>query len=176
MGKRSSFERVERDYYRTFDPRATAALAAHLPPRFHYVEPCAGRGDLIGLLGALGHVCVAACDIRPQDDSIPIGDALRLASLPAKAEGIITNPPWRRDILHAMIRRFARLGPTWLLFDAGWAFGKQAAEFLPMCSDIVAVGRLRWIPDTSDDGKDDCAWYRFDSANAAATRFHGRRA
>lgn len=57
MGKRSDFERHERDYYRT-PPSAVAPLLAHLPIMTHFIEPCAGDGALIDALEAVGHKCV----------------------------------------------------------------------------------------------------------------------
>ena len=39
---------------------------------------------------------------------------------------IITNPPWKRDQLHALIGHFTRCAPfRWLLFDANWAHTRQ---------------------------------------------------
>ena len=52
--------------------------------------------------------------------------------------------------------------PTWLLIDYDWAAIKQAAPFVPHCSDIVILPRLKWIEDSKDTGKDNHAWYRFD--------------
>jgi len=46
MGKRSNFERVERDYYPT-PIQAVEPLIDHLPQgTFDFVEPCAGDGRL----------------------------------------------------------------------------------------------------------------------------------
>jgi len=52
--------------------------------------------------------------------------------------------------------------PTWLLIDYDWAATKQAAPFVPHCSDIVILPRLKWIEDSKDTGKHNHAWYRFD--------------
>jgi hypothetical protein len=41
-----------------------------------------------------------------------------------------------------------------------WASTVQAAPFLPRCSDIVAVGRVKWIEGTKHTGFDNFAWYR----------------
>jgi hypothetical protein len=46
MGKRSSFDRVPRDYYPT-PIEAVEPLIDHLPYSFDYVEPCAGDGRLV---------------------------------------------------------------------------------------------------------------------------------
>lgn len=174
MGKRSDFDREERDYYRTFDPRAAAALSSHLGRPVSYIEPCAGAGDLVRSLGPWGHKCVGSCDIEPGAPWIQRGDAMRLSRVPFGVK-IITNPPWRRDLLHPMIERFSRLADTWLLFDADWMHTRQASPLLAHCREIISVGRLRWIPGTTTDGKDNCCWYHFDAAHRGGPRFIARR-
>jgi hypothetical protein len=172
MGKRSSFVRHKNDLYRTFDPRAVAALAPHLEPNTLYAEPCAGRGDLIDLLGALGHICIYAADIEPGASWIPQADALLV---PPPSVTIITNPPWTRRILHALLERWPYIAPTWLLFDMDWVSTKQARPYLHMCVKIVTVGRLKWIVDSPFDAKDNCAWYLFDAAHdGSPPLFYGR--
>lgn len=64
-------------------------------------------------------------------------------------------------MLHPMIRHFRMLAPTWLIFDAAWAFTGQAAPFLNFCEKIVTVGRVKWIPGSKSAGKEDVAWYKF---------------
>src|SRR5690606_29085479 len=93
----------------------------------------------------------------------------------ANADCIITNPPWSRPILHAMIDHFMEIAPyAWLLFDADWAHTRQSAPYMHKCTDIVSVGRLIWIPGTTTSGKDNVAWYRFSKDKDGPTRFHGR--
>lgn len=181
MGKRSDFERVEKDFYRTIDPRAVAALLPHLDPQTHFCEPCAGAGDLVKQLNYAGHRCAEAWDIEPQGtvenliiqwrDATTYNDTI--------GECFITNPPWTRAILHAMIENFMSAEkPAWLLFDSDWAFTKQSKPYMnAFCTDIVAVGRLIWIPGTKVSGKDNCSWYRFSPYKAIEdnfTKFHGR--
>lgn len=174
MSKRTpGLERIPRDLYRTFDPRAGQALAPFLEPATLFVEPCAGEGDLIRQLEALGHECVGASDIKPLAPGIQKGDALKLKRLPLGSI-IITNPPWRRDWLHSLIARFLELGEAWLLFDADWMHTKQAGPLMRHCRRIVSVGRLLWIPETTDDGKDNMAWYHFIRDEGPPT-FFGRR-
>ena len=172
MGKRSDFERVEKDYYRTIDPRAVAALAPHLPERVRFCEPCAGAGDLMDQLVVLGHSCPRARDIDPQREDIERKDAL--TTLTGNIDMFITNPPWSRPILHTLIDFLSMQHPTWLLFDADWAHTKQSAPYMNRCVKIVSVGRLIWIPGTTMQGKDNCAWYLFDARHTGATEFVGR--
>jgi hypothetical protein len=76
--------------------------------------------------------------------------------------------------MHRMIPHFQRIAPTWLLLDNDWASTRQAAPFIAACSDIVAIGRLRWIEGSAHTGKDNYAWYRFDANHTAGPVFHCR--
>lgn len=188
MGKRSTFDRVEKDYYPTIDKRAVAALqpvliqtedivySTMVGPQVKYIEPCAGSGDLITQLNEYGHTCVAATDIMYYSEETGNKDALDYTSQDViGADCFITNPPWSRHILHPLIQHLSALKPTWLLFDSDWAHTLQSAPYMrDLCTDIVSVGRLIWIPDTKMTGKDNCAWYRFDVNKDRKTIFHGR--
>jgi hypothetical protein len=177
LGKRSNFERVDKDFYRTIDNRAGDILSPFLMPGTRYVEPCYGQGDLARQLSSHGHSWTWASDISTTDnDDIVWMDALELTGdMVVGSHAIITNPPWSRPILHKMIVHFSSLKPTWLLFDADWAHTLQSREYMKdLCTDIVSVGRLKWIPDTNMSGKDNCACYRFDVNKEGHTRFHGR--
>ncbi|WP_298958416.1 hypothetical protein [uncultured Roseibium sp.] len=178
MGKRSDFPRMKNEYYRTFDPRAGAALKPLLQHYGvkSYCEPCVGLKDLVGQLKAFGLICSALYDINPRRPGIPYADArlLQAADLNG-ASDIITNPPWLRMILHSLIDVLAGLAPTFLLFEADWKHTKQSAPFMDYCTDVVSVGRLKFMPCTTQDAKENCAWYRFDKRRAGcSTIFHGR--
>lgn len=158
MGRRSNFDRIPKDKYDTVDPRAVPPLLKHLVGG-KFVEPCAGKGMLMDMLMRHGLTCIAASDIAPEGFGIEEKDALAITSVGAQ---IITNPPWTRKILHAMIEHFRSLGvDVWLLFDAAWAYTEQAAPYLKFCHKIITVPRLQWFPGTEFDAQDDCAWYLF---------------
>ncbi len=167
MGKRSDFQRVAKDYYRTFDPRAGKSLAPFLEENYTYAEPFCGRGDLIKQLSG---ECVYASDIEPDFDHNDTGLTFHEKSYTmvtdediSKADYIISNPPWSRPILHHSIEYFASKKPTWFLFDSGWMFTGQAKPYLEKyCTKIVTIGRLKWMEGTTMSGKDDCVWYLFD--------------
>lgn len=169
MGKRSSFARIERDAYQTIDPRAVDKLIPHLRGVKSFAEPCAGEGFLVGELQRHGFICAYEGDITTGLDALvhPFDEE-------AVFDAIISNVPWKRDILHPMIQRFQAMAPTWLLFDADWAHTKQAAPFLDQCSHIISVGRLKWIPGSPHTSKDNCAWYRFHAQHVGGPRFIGR--
>lgn len=175
MGKRSDFLRVEKDFYRTFDPRAVAALAPHLVPGTRFAEVCAGDGVLIDQLEALGHKCVAAYDLEPQRADIVVADALALtADDLSQADCVITNTPWHRPTLHAFLRHYQPLKPMWALWDANWVWTKQSAPYIPGIKKIVAIGRLKWIEGTTMDAKDDCMWAYMEPGWAAGPTLIGR--
>lgn len=160
MGKRSDFRRRPMDFYATPE-EAVLPLLPWLPRQTRFCEPCAGGGDLIRHLEKQGHQCITAFD-ADRTKSYPIIDATFMtASNLAGADMIITNPPWSRPILHSLIDRFTAIAPTWLLFDADWAFTKQSIPYMDYCQMIVAVGRVKWIEGSKNTGKDNCAWYLF---------------
>lgn len=165
MGKHSCFDRKPRDYYPT-PYEAVLPLLEYLPKNSKFVEPCAGDGRLIRHLQKQGHECTFACDIDPQNDEysnvhIEKADVLFFGYELPKADFIITNTPWGRELLHPMIEIFRAQSPTWLLFDADWLFTKQAKPYKKYCKLVVPVGRVSW-EGNGVAGKDNCAWYLFD--------------
>ena len=168
MGKRSNFERREADFYPT--PRAAVLpLIPFLRGIRRFAEPCCGEGDLVRHLESFGLTCVYAGDIATGQD------ALKLTAADYNgADAGITNPPWSRDVLHALISHFQNIAPIWLLLDADWKQTRQAAPYLPHCSDIVAIGRVKWVEGSKHTGKDNACWYRFDVRHKAGPVFHWR--
>jgi len=177
MGKRSNFERRERDFYPT-PYEAVLPLLPHLDDETFFDEPCAGNGALALHLEKHGHICVWASDIKPQPSLSNLLKIYqrdyRLADQQSGADYFITNPPWDRKLLHPMISFMSLLRPTWLLFDADWMHTKQSSDLIKYCHKIVSVGRVKWISDSKMTGKDNCAWYLFDKSIAQQTVFFGR--
>lgn len=179
MGKRSEFERIPKDKYFTFDPKAGEAIKPFLKDNVFYAEPFAGDGDLIKQLNDLGHICTLFGDIETNNPEIPIVDAFTLTKEDIAyfgAEQIITNPPWTRSILHKMLDHFVPMGlPVWIVLDANWLFTKQSKVFRDKwLTDIVTIGRMKWIPNTNVAGKDDVVWLRFsnDKVFGKPANFH----
>lgn len=171
MGKRSDFERNARDLYET-PLEAVMPLFAHLDDNFTFSQPCAGSGKLIDHLEYLGGTCLWKTDIEPLRDDIFKLDFFNIVDLPAP---VIDNPPWKREFLHPMIEKLLDMNDNhfWLLFDADWMHTKQSSAYMKYCSDVVSVGRVKWIPDSKMTGKDNCCWYKFDK-NINQTIFYGR--
>lgn len=152
MGKRSNFERVERDFYPT-PYEAVKPLCTVFPQPITYYEPCVGNRDLVKHLTTFGYICMGESDIAQDATITQYGDWGH--------EYFITNPPWDRKILHPLIHNLRLQRPTWLLFDADWMHTKQSSEFMEFCRTILSVGRVKWIPDSKMTGKDNCCWYEF---------------
>jgi len=132
MGKRSTFERRVNDAYPT--PRAAVLpLIPYLRGIRSFAEPCAGDGALVRHLESFGLRCVYAGDIRSGQDALAVEHY-------GAADVVITNPPYTRELMHRLVVHFQRIAPTWLLLELDWASTRQAAPFMPCCSDIVTVG------------------------------------
>src|SRR6516162_439366 len=103
MGKRSSFERREADFYPT--PRAAVLpLIPYLRGIKAFAEPCAGDGDLIQHLESFGLRCVYSGDIRFGQDALAIDSY-------GAVDAVITNPPFVRELMHRLILHFQRIAP-----------------------------------------------------------------
>ena len=160
MGKRSNFKRRKNDTYDT-PYKAFLPLIPHLIPESEFVEPCAGKGLLIGHLEFNNFRCVAAYDIEPRASGIEKLDAIYLTKgCSNHADYIISNCPWTRQLLHPMIEVFRNITTTWLLLDADWKHTKQAIPYMEYCSLVVNIGRVSW-EENGVSGKDNCCWYRF---------------
>ena len=165
MGKRSSFTRRDRDFYPT-PKQAVLPLLPHLGDIQTFGEPMAGDGSLIDHLEETHLECSWASDIEPQRKDIKKLDVFDLDETNQdiiRTEVFITNPPLSRKVLHEVIPKLAKMKPTWLLFDSDWMFTLQSRELIKLCRKIVAVGRLKWLPDSAFQSKDSCGWYYFDT-------------
>jgi hypothetical protein len=154
MGKRSSFERIQGDCYPT-PFAAVPPLIPHLRGVRTFAEPCCGDDALVRHLEELELRCVYAGDLVTGHDALAVDSY-------GPADAIITNPPYERRAMHELIRHFEKIAPTWLLLEMDWAATRQAEPFLPSCSDIVVVGRLKLFEETKHAGKENFAWFRFD--------------
>jgi hypothetical protein len=74
--------------------------------------------------------------------------------------------------MHKLIAHFQRIAPTWLLISYDWSATQQAKPFMPACSDIVIIGRVRWFEGSKHKSKDNFAWYRFDMRHSGGPVFH----
>lgn len=168
MGKRSDFARIPKDKYDT-PARAVEPLLRQLKPKTLFVDPCYGAGALRFALAAAGHLFCGGFDLpidaRAHDYGMKDG------------EFFITNPPYwgQPDDLHPLIENLSRQAPTWLLMSADWLFNESSGPLTKRLRRIVAVGRVKWIPDSPHSGKDNAAWLLFDR-RARFACFVGRNA
>lgn len=175
MGKRSSFERNERDYYPT-PYKAILPLLPHLPPACRFIEPCAGDGRLIAHLARHGHSCAYACDIEPLAEGIEKRDILFFDSAKfPDTDYVITNTPWAREPLHKMINIFRGVAPAWLLLDSDYAYTGQAYDYLQYCEKIVSVGRVQWIEGSASSGMENASWYLFGQNPVPYSQFYAKK-
>lgn len=177
MGKRSDFEKRERDYYRTpLEP--IKPLIPYLLGQT-YAEPCLGGGDLIR---GIGHytfrlpnkpLCKWASDIQPDTPrltahkfSMPVhvGDALKITATDLHGiDLIVTNPPFTWNLLRKLLAHWISLKPTWLLLPSDMANNVRFSQFMKCCSDIIPVGRISWM-ENGQSGMENYSWYLFDAA------------
>ena len=180
MGKRSDFERIPRDLYKT-PFRAALPLRSYLQRADvkTFAEYCVGEGDLKRHVESFGLTCTYAGDIKDGQDALK----LTVADLNGAQIGI-TDPPYKYPedperttrLLRDLIEHSLGLGiPFWFLIYSDWMLNRNAAPFLPYCTNIVTVGRVKWIEGTKSSGKDNCAWYRFDINHRGDTAFHNDR-
>ena len=174
MGKRSDFERNAHDSYPT-PYEAVLPLLRFLANVHTFAEPCAGAGALVHHLEKHRLRCVFRSDIvQSANETQLLLDARRLCvgNLSNKPDAFITNPPWTRDVLHEIIDNLKWLAPTWLLLSADWLFNKSSAEYLPDATDIVAIGRVKWMPESEHAGKENACWVRFVGGHDRGATFH----
>lgn len=189
MGKYSNFERNSRDWYGT-PIKAVYPLGPFLKDK-RYIEPCAGDGRLIEHIRKLQPTatCVAACDLEPQVPSV-LGVKIFQKNIledfktdiSDMADCFVTNPPWINDKqsgfqLNTMIMKLSSILPTWFLMDGNYLFNKKSAPCMSVCTDVVPIGRVKWIEGSANTGKENCAWFRFDSrvAETKLTYMHSRK-
>jgi len=165
------------DWYAT--PRkAVEPLVPHLPEYASFCEPCAGDGALIKHIVDLTDDAVwprVWGDIEPKSPDVMYWDALKLT--PDDVLGcdlVVTNPPFKWDLLKPMLDLFPTLKPTWLLLPFGYAANKRMAPYMKICRKVQPIGRVKWIEDSAATSTDDFGWYLFDSNFVGTTKLYQR--
>lgn len=167
----SNFERQINDLYQTA-PWATEALLRHFPvtPGDLWWEPAAGNHMIADVLTEHG-ARVLTSDIetyeREHDFIFDFNKPVLKPMRAVGAQNICTNPPYGKQNNEA--RLFAEYaltrckGVVALLLTAKFDFGikrqhlfRKNARF---AAKIVLYDRIRWFPDTENDGTEDHAWY-----------------
>lgn len=165
---KTSFKRNDRDFYPT-PYEAVLPLLPHLKSGTIFTEPCAGDYRLANHLIKHNHVCEYAYDIEPNSEKVEKANALDINN----ANMFITNPPFATKMLYPMIEHFIKTAPTWLLLPSDKAYNVTFGPFMKYCSNIVAVGRVRWIEGSKMSSTDNYSWYKFE-IKKTVTKFYGR--
>lgn len=168
MGKYTdTYERITKDRYIT-PLSAVTVLGSYFDLYgLTYIEPCTADGQFKCHMSSFGAHAVFESGIDPEIDNVTSVDALsdELDLNNIEADAIVTNPPWRRDMLHPMIVKFSDAKPTLLLFDANWINTKQASIFKDRLVAVFPAFRHKWFAGTElDNGsapKEDTSWYLF---------------
>jgi hypothetical protein len=169
--------RRKNDWYAT--PRkAVEPLVAHLPEYASFCEPCAGDGALIRHIVELTDDSIWPklwFDIEPKSADVYVGNALELnAEKLLGVDLIITNPPFKWDMLQPMLDHLPELKPTWLLLPFGYAANKRMAPYMKICRKVQPIGRVKWIEDSKHSSTEDHAWFLFDSDFTGTTKLYPR--
>jgi hypothetical protein len=164
------FKRQRFDFYAT-PPIAVRPLVPYLRAEeiCTFAEPCAGADDLVKHLEAFGFACRYRGDIQFGQDALARADY-------GDVDAIITNPPHAVALMHPLIDHFLTMRrPVWLLMKWDWMANLHAAPFLPRCTDVIVIGRLKWMLGSPDGGKDNFGWLRFDAKHRSGPVLHNDR-
>lgn len=175
---KSAFEKDTLNRYDTIDPAAVAALLPHLSPRTRFIEPCAGKGDLVRQLVAAGHKCVDQFDIAPRAPGIRQQDAgTWQINNYDRQPIIITNPPFDWHLLRPLLENWReQVTFSWVLLEASFMHTRRAGPLMQRCRRIVSIGRLQWADGTDHKSTKDYCWYQFGRTPSPGNTpaFHGR--
>jgi hypothetical protein len=173
MSKRSTFEKIPKDFYPTTDPNAVAPLIPFIRGKT-YAEPFYGSGDLEDLLMDAA-TCMWRSDIRPTGFHTRTMDALEITEEQViSCDLIISNPPFTKDVLLPCIDHLITLKPAWLLLPADMMHNRYFGPYMDMCDTVVSVGRVKWFPDSKHTSTDNFSWYCWHNDRIAITTFIGR--
>jgi hypothetical protein len=176
MGKRSSFACIPRDHYPT-PMMAVEPLVPHLRAEGirSFAEPCDGGkhgGHLVQHLESFGFVCAYRADIADGGRDAHLITAQDVRG----SDAIITNPPHSRTLMHELLLCFVAINlPVWLLVDLDWVSNLAAAPYLSKCSDVIPIGRVKWVPGTEHSGKENYGWLRFHATHDGPTAIRNNR-
>ena len=174
--RQSRFEKKARSAYDTIDPRAVAALRPHIRHLTRFIEPCAGKGDLVSQLQAIGLECIDQFDIAPRAEGIRQQDALEWQGPLFNRPAIITNPPFYWPLVGDLIRHWVlQADSVWVLLPANFAHRATRADLMRSCRAIVSIGQLRWEPGSKHKSVDLFAWFDFSRFSIGGTIFHPQR-
>jgi hypothetical protein len=173
MTKRAfqKYERKDQDFYPT--PREAVLPVVPYLRRDGiqtFADPCVGDRSMADVLEAEGFACTAWGDLSYGNGL----DARRWESdYFDGCDAVITNPPWDRASMPAIMTHLSTFRPCWFLIYWDWLSNRAAAPFVDqLVTDIVPIGRVKWIPDSASVGFDNSCWVRMASDKEARTPAH----
>lgn len=164
------FERRPHDQYVT-PLAATLPLRPFLQGIRTFAEPCCADRQLVSHIETAGPLCIHSGDIQEGVDALKDPVLRQLI-----VDAIITNPPYSWDLLEPMLDLFPTIAPTWLLLEADFLHRPQrSGRHMPICSDVVSIGQVKWFADSKHKSTSHYAWYRFDANHTGGILFHPRQ-
>lgn len=161
MTKRAyeKFPRVADDFYPT--PEAAVKPLLYWLQRDGiktFAEPCVGDGSLHRYLETNGFRCTAWGDVSHGLQR----DALDWTPKDFNgAQAVVTNPPWKPAVMHSIMRHLSTFLPCWFLVYWDWPSTHQSKVLMTMrCTDVVPIGRVKWIPNSKSVGFDNACWVK----------------
>ena len=158
MSKRTKTDNAKKnpqDFWPT-PVSAVTPLARILPPATVYDEPCAGDGALVAGLASYGHICANAFDTMPRAAGIRLQDALTADV----GRMIITNPPYRWDLLQPLLDRWIGAVECWLLLPWDMPCNKRMTPYATHIDRVLPLGRVSWMGN-GQGGMENSGWFHF---------------
>ena len=145
MSKRSNFDKVPKEFYRSIDPKIGQALAPYVRG-LTYASPCYGEGDLEDQLMDVA-TCKWRSDIR---ETVGCSEVMPVSSIKEEyLEGvdcIIENPPFSKDALLPILDHLLPMGkPMWLLLPWDHLQNGYMKPYVKYMQCAVPLGRLYWF-------------------------------
>jgi len=175
--RNSGYKRVEADFYPT-PSWVTEALINHawgMDNHKHWKiwEPAEGDGAIVNVFKEYGYRTWGS-DIRGHPSVDFLDDKVGLPRPHCNA--IITNPPYRRDLIEAFIRKSLKLmqpvgGRVAMLmridFDSAVTRGDIFRDCPAWGEKLVLTKRIKWFDDGNKNGpSENHAWYIWDWGRA----------
>ena len=144
---------------------AVTALLPWLEPATRFVDPCIGRGALVGHLKRAGHVLVAGYDL-PDD-----ARHAHYAAFEDENVIAISNPPcWGRPKdLHTLLANISNQTTFWALLQHDWLANLGSGEIDQAENRSGRKGEVNC--DSPHSGMDNVVWVKFTRPSDEPTVF-----
>lgn len=187
--RNSGYKRVDADYYptpgwvtRALIEHSYGGLLTHDHGNYHVWEPAAGENAIVDELKQYGFR-VWGTDIRGHPSVDFLDDSVGL--IRPHCNCIITNPPYRRDLIEGFIRKSLELmeavnGRVSMLLRIDFDSAITRSDIFGDCKawyqKLVLTKRIKWFDDGNKNGpSENHAWYTWDwsKGNGRPTIIYG---